>query len=233
MYAHAKRHFKKADPLLHRASLEYDITDVVLSEDIFRDIVWTIIGQQLSSRAADTIFERFKRHFRGGAITPKKILTLDDAKMRACGLSGAKMRAIRNVAQVVQRGELDMKVIPLLSDGAVIAELTKVKGIGPWTAEMVLMFSLGRPDVFSKGDLGLRKGVMELYGLKKFPTEKKLFSIVTPWSPYRTYAARVLWKVADKQKNRIGRKRPNVRQNAERGSTVYDPGAEASGPNVK
>ncbi len=210
MYAAAKRHFKKVDPRLHQAALEWDIVDVTPSDDLFRDIVWTVIGQQLSSRAADTIFDRFQKLFSLGLITPPKILALDDSVMRSCGLSGAKARAIKNFADTVQSRTLDIKAIPLLADELVIAELTKVKGIGPWTAEMILMFSLGRPDVFSKGDLGLRKGVMQLYGLKKFPSEKKLSTIIAPWSPYRTYAARVLWKVADAQKNRIGRKRPST-----------------------
>jgi DNA-3-methyladenine glycosylase II len=211
MYELAKRHFKKADPVLHRAAQEWEIPDVVISEDLFRDIVWTIVGQQLSSRAADTIFGRFKTLFSRGKITAKRILALHEDEMRACGLSGAKGRAIKAFAQAVETGELDMRTLATLDDANVLAALTKVKGIGPWTAEMILMFSLGRPDIFSKGDLGLRKGVMQLYGLKNFPDEKKLLKIVAAWSPYRTYAARILWKVADAQKNRIGRKRPEVK----------------------
>lgn len=231
MYAAAKRHFKKVDPVLHRAAREHEIADVVPSADLFRDIVWTIVGQQLSSLAANAIFARFQKlfaplevrtesvlpvnagpltGFARGRITPRAVLKLHDAKMRACGLSGAKVRAIKNFAETVQRGELDMKTLHLSKDDIVVAELTKVKGIGPWTAEMVLMFSLGRTDIFSKGDLGLRKGIMQLYGLKKFPSDKKLAAITQKWSPYRTYAARVLWKVADKNKNRIARKRPST-----------------------
>ncbi|HEY4516341.1 MAG TPA: DNA-3-methyladenine glycosylase 2 family protein [Candidatus Paceibacterota bacterium] len=210
MYVKAKRHFKKVDPLLHRASTEHEIADIVPSDDLFRDIVWTIVGQQLSSLAANAIFARFQKLFVRGRIAPRAVLKLRDKNMRACGLSGAKVRAIRNLAETVQRGELNMKTLHLSEDSIVITELTKVKGIGPWTAEMVLMFSLGRPDIFSKGDLGLRKGVVQLYGLKKFPSEKKLAAITKKWSPYRTYAARILWKVADKNKNRVARKRPGT-----------------------
>ena len=210
MYAKAKRHFKKIDPILHRAAKEHDIADIVPSDDLFRDIVWTIVGQQLSSRAANAIFARFQKLFAGGAITPSAVLKLHEQKMRACGLSGAKVRAIRNFAETVERGQLDMKTLHLSEDSIVITELTKVKGIGPWTAEMVLMFSLGRTDIFSPGDLGLRKGIMQLYNLKKFPSDKRLAAITQKWSPYRTYAARVLWRVADKNKNRIARKRPET-----------------------
>ena len=95
-----------------------------------------------------------------------------------------------------------MKNLAGLSDDAVTAELTQVKGIGPWTAQMILMSSLAREDIFSKGDLGLRKGLMILYGMKNPPNEKKMDSITALWSPYRTYAAKVLWRVADKAKGK-------------------------------
>ena len=207
MYAHAKKHFKKVDPLLHAASLEIEVADIVPSKDLFRDIVWTIIGQQLSSRAADAIFARFQKLFPRGRITVPRILALSEADMRASGLSGAKARAIHNFARAVHLKELDLKHLPERPDAEIIESLTKVKGIGPWTAEMVLMFSLGRTDIFSRGDLGLRKGIIELYGFKSFPSDKKLEKLTRVWSPYRTYAARVLWRVADRKTNRIGRKR--------------------------
>lgn len=208
MYHRAKQHFKKHDPLLYRAAKEWDISEPSISGDLFRDIAWTIVGQQLSSRAADTIFARFQKLFSGGKITAKRILALSEERMRTCGLSGAKTRALKAFAQAVASDELDVQALPSLDDEAVRATLTRVKGIGPWTAEMILMFSLGRPDVFSRGDLGLRKGIMQLYGLSSFPSERKLLAIIERWSPYRTYAARVLWKVADKNKDRVGRKRP-------------------------
>ncbi len=201
MYSKAKLHFKKADPLLHKAALDFDIDDVVASKDLFRDIIRTIVGQQLSGKAADTIFGRFRRLFAPGGITAKKVLLLTDLQMRECGLSGNKTRAIRNLAEKVTSGELDLKKIPFLKDEEVLSELTKVKGIGPWTAEMVLMFSLGRTDIFSLGDLGLRKGIMHLYDLKKWPSEKRFNAMLKAWSPYRTYAARILWRVADRKKN--------------------------------
>ena len=207
MYEKAKKHFKKADPILYAAAKEIDIEDVKVSDDLFRDIVWTITGQQLSSLAANAIFARFQKLFKGKPITPRKILALKEADMRAAGLSGAKVRAIKNVAEVVHKGHLDIKILPTLKDEEVVLELTKVKGVGPWTAQMLLMFSLGRPDVFSLGDLGLRKGIVQLYGFRQLPAEKRLAKLINQWSPYRTYAARVLWKVADK-KRRIPRKRP-------------------------
>ena len=202
MYHRAKKHFKKVDKILHKASQEFDIKDLVPSDDIFQDIVWTIIGQQLSGKAADTIFERFQKLFPNGKISAKKILALKEEKMRKCGLSGGKTRALQSLAEHIVSGKIKMKNLAGLSDDAVTAELTQVKGIGPWTAQMILMSSLAREDIFSKGDLGLRKGLMILYGMKNPPSEKKMDSITALWSPYRTYAAKVLWRVADKAKEK-------------------------------
>ena len=124
-------------------------------------------------------------------------MTLKTSAMRKCGLSEAKANTIKGLAKSVVRGEIDLVSIHKHPDDKVMELLTSIKGIGPWTAEMILMFSLGRMDIFSKGDLGLRKGIMHLYGLKKMPSDKFMEKLARAWSPYRTYAARVLWKVAD------------------------------------
>lgn len=207
MYSKAKLHFKKADPKLHKASLEFEIADLVSSKDLFRDICWTIIGQQLSGKAADTIFGRFELLFEKKPLNPENTLKLTDGKLRTAGLSGAKSRAIKNLSEKVISKEVDLIALPNKKDEEVLEELMKVKGIGPWTAEMILMFSLGRTDIFSLGDLGLRKGLMHLYGWKKLPVEKKLLATIEKWSPYKTYAAKILWKIADKKKMRMPRKR--------------------------
>ncbi len=207
MYALAKKHFKKGDPRLYKAALEIEMEEIPPSKNLFRDIVWTIVGQQLSARAADAIFSRVEALTHGEVLTPERLLTLSFEQLRACGLSAAKVRAIKVFATAVHNAELDLVVLPQRSDEEVVASLTRLKGIGPWTAEMILMFSLGRPDVFSRGDLGLRKGVVQLYGLRKPPSERRLLALLAAWSPYRTYAARILWKIADKKTARIGRKR--------------------------
>ncbi|MDP1624980.1 MAG: DNA-3-methyladenine glycosylase 2 family protein [bacterium] len=207
MYSLAQAHFKKTDPRLHKVSLAFDIPDVKASKDLFRDICWTIIGQQLSGKAADTIFARFEILLPRKKVEPKVILKLSDAQMRSAGLSGAKSRAIKSLAEHVLSGELNLASLPSLPDAEVVLNLTKVKGIGPWTAEMLLMFSLGRMDVFSIGDLVLRKELMNLHGWKKLPSEKKIAAALAAWSPYRTYAARILWKIADQNKSRMPRKR--------------------------
>jgi DNA-3-methyladenine glycosylase II len=120
--------------------------------------------------------------------------------MRDQGISWAKIKYIKDLAQKVVDHEVDLVQIETLSDEEVIIALTKVKGIGRWTAEMFLMFALARPDIFSTGDLGLKRAIQKLYGLKVEPDEKKLLQLSKKWSPYRTYAARILWRTLD-QKN--------------------------------
>ncbi len=201
MYKKAQLHFKKTDPKLYRHSLEFQIDDLELSDNLFIDITQTIIGQQLSGKAADTIFARFEALFPAKQITPEIILETSDDRLRSAGLSGAKVRSIKDLSEKIISKEINLTKLPTLSDNEVLEELLKVKGIGPWTAEMLMMFSLGRTDIFSMGDLVLRKELMNIRGWKKVPTEKKLTKALSDWSPYRTYAARILWKIADRRKN--------------------------------
>jgi DNA-3-methyladenine glycosylase II len=204
MYSRAKDHFRKADPVLYRAAKAHEIADIRRSRDVFGDLVNAIVNQQLSGKAAATIYGRLEslvaKKTGRKAITPKAIMALSSHSMRKCGLSEAKAKSIKSLAKAVVDKELDLPKIHLHEDEKIIELLTSQKGIGPWTAEMILMFSLGRLDIFSKGDLGLRKGIMRLYGLKKMPSDKLMDKLSRAWSPYRTYAARVLWRVADEAK---------------------------------
>ena len=202
MYKKAQQHFKKADPLLYKASLLHTIDDVVPSLDIFRDIIRAITSQQLSGKAADTIFERLEIIIGKNTFVPERVLSLDEDTLRSAGLSRAKVVSIKSLAHAVVHKVLNLETIYILPDTHVIESLTTVKGIGPWTAEMILMFSLGRTDIFSTGDLGLKKGMMHVYNLKKLPSERMIKKRSVVWSPYRTYAARVLWRVADEAKNK-------------------------------
>ncbi|MEK9143248.1 MAG: DNA-3-methyladenine glycosylase 2 family protein [Patescibacteria group bacterium] len=158
------------------------------------DLCDDIIGQQLSSKVADVLIVRFHKLFPGNRITPRAVLALSEETLRGTGMSWSKTRFIRDLAQHVLTKSIQLDQLAKLSDQDVIKELTKVKGIGPWTAEMFLMFTLGREDVFSYGDLGLRNAIKKLYGFKKDPTIKQMEKIVNKWKPYRTYAARILWK---------------------------------------
>lgn len=192
------KHLSK-DPIMRRLLKEHDAPKWHKSDNLFQDIVENIIGQQLSSRPANIITQRFIDLFPKSKFpAPKAILAVADEKIRACGLSWAKVKYIKNLAQAVSSGDLDLEAIKTKKDEEVIIELTKIKGIGRWTAEMVLIFYLQRPDVFSLGDLGLRTAVSKLYGVSREEI-KKIEKISLAWSPYRSYASRYLWMSLDNQ----------------------------------
>ncbi len=199
----AIRHLKKVDPILGAVISKIDMPfRMTRQPSRFRSLVKSIVSQQLSVKASDTIFKRFLELFvKSGAIktirsfpTPRQVLKMPDAKLRAVGLSGSKVSYIKGLAGKVHSKELALHRLHKMSDEEVIEHLIQVKGIGRWTSEMFLMFALERPDVFSHGDLGLRNAIQKLYGIKKPPTIKQINKIVQRWSPHRTLASRYLWK---------------------------------------
>lgn len=189
-------HFKKNDPKLYEYVLKVgEIKPIIKasSKDYFVRLCSDILGQQLSEKAGNAIIARFLSLF-PGKVAPKKIVSIPHEVLRATGMSNSKAKYIRNLAEAVIKGELQIDSLDNLSDEEVSSQLIKVKGVGPWTAEMFLMFTLGRENVFSPGDLGLKKGLMKVHKLKKYPDKEKLDKIISLWSPYKTYASRVLWK---------------------------------------
>lgn len=191
-------HFKKVDPKIYRLALKHKLEEVEVTKDHFEKLCREIVGQQLSGKVARVIFARFVDLLPKDKISPEAILKIPDEKMRACGMSNSKVAFIKDLATKVKSGEVDLVKIDKFSDEEVTAYLTKVHGIGPWTAEMFLIFSLGRPDVFSFGDLGLLRGFEKLYGIKN-PTKAKMATISLKWSPYRSFASRLLWKSLDNE----------------------------------
>lgn len=187
-------HFKEKDPIIHQLHLLITLNEVMPSTNYFEDLCDSIISQQLSVKASATIFKRFKEIMPEQKITPEHVLSLPSERMRQVGISYAKIRYIKDLAEKVLHQEIHLNKLAEMSDQEVIEELTKVKGIGVWTAEMFLMFSLGREDVFSCGDLGLQKATQKQYGLQEKMTKDQLLKLSAQWSPYRTYAARLLWK---------------------------------------
>ena len=191
-------HFKKNDVILYEAALTYDEPlELKVRDDLFSHLCKDIIGQQLSGRVSDVIFGRFVKLFPTKKLSPKLVRKKSVEELRSVGMSYAKARFIIDLATKVDDKVVKLEHLEKKSNEEVIVELTKVKGIGPWTAEMFLMFSLGRPDVFSTGDLGLKRAIQKLYKIKKEPTAKQLLKISAPWSPYRTYACCVLWDSID------------------------------------
>ena len=160
--------------------------------DYYQGLVGEIIGQQLSGRVADVIEGRLKSKVKG-RLTPNKILALPDGELRGCGMAWSKVRAIKDLSLRVKNGQLHIRKLKDLSDNTVKDELVAVKGIGPWTADMFLMFSLGRPDIFPVEDLGIKNGFERVIG-KKFDKVESAKFAEKNWAPYRTVASWYLWR---------------------------------------
>ena len=194
MKQEAKRHFKRVDPILFQAAEKVGDFEGIIPKkpsEYFSSLCREIVSQQLGGEAADAIVARFHGLFSQKRVLPSHVIAIQVEKLRNSGMSWAKARYIKDLAQKVTTREVVLSRLSSLSDDDVVLELTKVKGIGKWTAEMFLMFSLGREDVFSFGDLGLRRSMAGLY------ENRKPEPIVARWSPYRTWASRVLWKLHD------------------------------------
>jgi DNA-3-methyladenine glycosylase II len=161
--------------------------------NLFETLVDAIISQQISVKAADAIMARLRTATPGGLPTPEALLTLEHDALRAAGLSTPKARYIRDLTERVCSGQLDLASLQALEDEAVILALTEVKGIGRWTAEMMLIFSLGRPDVLPVDDLGFVEGVRSAYGLESRPKPKEMRERGEQWRPYRTFATWYMW----------------------------------------
>jgi DNA-3-methyladenine glycosylase II len=153
-----------------------------------------IVGQQLSTKAARTIYLRVIDIFGGSTPSPEQLLEASEEDLRAAGLSGRKVEYIRDLASHVLSGELELERLDELDDEAVIEEIVAVRGLGRWTAEMFLLFHLRRPDVISGGDLGIRKAIQIEYGLEQMPSPTEVESLGERWSPHRSLASLYLWE---------------------------------------
>jgi DNA-3-methyladenine glycosylase II len=162
--------------------------------DAYGALLRAIIGQQLSTKAARTIYLRVLDLFGGVTPSPEQLLTAKEEDLRAAGLSGRKTEYIRDLASHVLSGELELDRLDQLSDEEVIEEIVAVRGLGQWTAEMFLLFHLERPDVLSGGDLGIRKAIQIEYGLREMPSPTRVLEIGEPWRPYRSLASLYLWE---------------------------------------
>jgi DNA-3-methyladenine glycosylase II len=162
-------------------------------------LVRSIVGQQLSTKAARTIYERLTALFDGRTPTPAELLAADPVEVRSAGLSRPKVAYLRSLAEHVESGELELERLTQLSDDEVSAQLTAVKGLGQWTADMFLIFHLGRPDVLPVGDLGIRRAVERAYALPELPDAARLLEIGEPWRPQRSLASLYLWRSLDNE----------------------------------
>jgi DNA-3-methyladenine glycosylase II len=207
----ATAYLREIDPIMASAIERVGPCTLIPNPQLFETLVDAIISQQISVKAADAIMGRLRAALHteaDGTISPNALLSLEEDTLRAVGLSPQKMRYIRDLTQRVVNGELDLERLSELDDEAVIAELVKVKGIGRWTAEMMLIFSLGRPDVLPVDDLGFLEGVREAYSLEARPTPKEMRVKGELWHPYRTFATWYMWGV---QRLKLGNERQKTR----------------------
>lgn len=197
---HVIKHFKKIDPILfdelERIIKFEGLENLAVKQNadgLFTSLCWSIVNQQLSKKAAETIFGRFKLLFKNKKVEPKQLSKFKIEQLRKVGISYQKVSYLQDLAKKVLDKEVELEKFKKMKDEQIIDALIKVKGIGKWTAEMFLMFALGREDVFSYGDLILRTRVEQLYFKNKKPTIEQVGKITIKWSPYRTYASRILW----------------------------------------
>jgi DNA-3-methyladenine glycosylase II len=198
MHRKALAHLRQADPVLRKVIEQVGpcrlrpLTDGSHFEFIARSIIY----QQLSTKAAATIHGRVQA-LCGGVLSAEPLSRLADEALRGAGLSRQKLGYLRDLAAREAAGTLDTRHFPDLPDEDITRQLVQVKGVGVWTAQMFLMFKLGRPDVLPVLDLGIRKGVQRAYRLRKLPDAKRIEKIAAPWAPYRTVGSWYMWRVLE------------------------------------
>ena len=197
----AIRHLESTDPVMAGIISRVGAYRIRFLEPAFETLVKSIVYQQLSGRVARVIFERLVGAVAGATLTPENVLALRPARMRTTGLSRQKIVYIRDLARLTRAGTLDFSSLPELPDTEVIDRLTKVKGVGVWTAHMFLIFALRRPNVLPSGDLGIRAAVRQAYGFAEMPTPAEIEAMGTRWHPYCTVAAWYLWRSLEPNAN--------------------------------
>jgi DNA-3-methyladenine glycosylase II len=191
----AKAHLAKHDKVLKKIIVQYDGELMVKKGDAFLTLCRAIVGQQISVKAADSIWARFEAAV--GTVSPKQVLAAETDALRACGLSGSKVIYLHALAEHFIQNQAVIRRWPELPDDTIIAELTSIKGIGRWTAEMYLIFHLGRPDVLPLGDIGLLKAIYKHYNnAEKLPLSE-VRKLAERWQPYRSVATWYLWRSLD------------------------------------
>jgi len=195
--ARARRALSRRDARLARVIRQVGPCALAARGDPYRMLLRSVVHQQLAGAAAQAIDGRLRAAWRGRYPRPELLLAASTRQLRVAGLSRQKIAAVRAVAEAFASGEVTGRALRRMDDAAVIAAVTRIRGIGEWTAHMLLMFSLGRPDVLPVGDYGVRKGVMLLYGLGELPKPRALEEIADAWRPWRSVASWYLWRVAD------------------------------------
>ncbi|MCS7314485.1 MAG: DNA-3-methyladenine glycosylase [Bryobacterales bacterium] len=195
----AIRHLKSADPVMARLIEQVGPYRIEYSPPDYQTLAKAIVLQQLSGKAAAAIFRRLLVAAGDGKLTPGRVLDMDPGELRLLGLSRQKIAYLRGLAQRVVSGELDFKALERAPDAEVLRQLTSIRGIGVWTAQMFLIFALRRPDVMPSQDLGIRVAVQKAYGLARLPGVREVDAMAERWKPYRSVASWYLWRSLEDQ----------------------------------
>jgi DNA-3-methyladenine glycosylase II len=188
----ATRHLAKRDKVLRRLIKRYPEADITLRGDAFQSLARAIVGQQISVKAAQSIWARFSGCV--GKVTPANVVAKEPAALRACGFSGQKVAYVKDLAARFHAGEVKPRRWKAMDDEAIIGELVAVKGIGRWTAEMFLMFHLARPNVLPVGDLGLQRAMERAYNGGDALTKDEMRAIAGPWDPFSSVGTWYMWR---------------------------------------
>jgi DNA-3-methyladenine glycosylase II len=194
-WTRAKRELKNADPVLGSLILRYKGLTLASRGDAFQTLARSIIGQQISVKAAQSVWDRFAAA--AVDMQPERVLELSEVQLRGCGLSGQKVKYLRDLSERFSGGALDVARWHTLDDETLITDLTQVKGIGRWTAEMFLIFYLTRPDVFPLGDLGLQRAMSLHYNKGRAMSDRRIAALSKLWTPWRSVATWYLWRSLD------------------------------------
>jgi DNA-3-methyladenine glycosylase II len=192
----AVRHLKNSDPILRAIIESVGPCRMEFRPPEFHSLAEAIVYQQLNGKAAVTIFKRFAE-LAGEPLTPQGILKLSGAQMRSAGLSKQKSSYLRDMAERAARGDLDFSRLPEMTDEEIVKHLTQVKGVGVWTAQMFLIFTLRRANVLPTGDYGIQMAIKKHYKKRKLPKPEQMEKIARPWEPYRSVACWYLWRSLD------------------------------------
>ena len=190
--------FLKKDPKFAKIIMQVGDYNLKITKNRYQSLVEAIISQQLSGSVANSIIKKFRKLYKSKFPKPSDVTKTSDSKLHTTGLSKMKIVYIKELSKKIESKKLNMRKISTQSDEQVIEVLTDVKGIGRWTAEMFLIFSLGRLDILPVGDLGLKKGIQSMYSLKELPQKEQIEQLAESWKPYRTVATWYLWKSLQK-----------------------------------
>ncbi len=190
-------HVRRRDPVLGRVMESHGVVDFRAEGDIFESIVESILSQQLAGAAANSIIRKVRAIYPEGKLEAEPLLRTPARRLRSAGVSPQKLSYLRDLSRKVSKGKIDLEALRTLEDDEIIRILDEVKGVGPWTVQMLLIFTLGRVDVLPVDDLGVRKGIQGVYSLESLPTREEIEKIAESWHPYRTVASLYLWRYKD------------------------------------